>query len=66
MPGFMRYMNAALIKYKDQANVYCINSINEPVDVPQNGFDAYFMGRINSWGWGTWRDKWLHFERNYR
>ena len=63
---FMDYMIRSINKYETESNVYCINASSEPVDVPRNGSDAYFMGRINSWGWATWKDKWQCFNRDYR
>ena len=64
--GFMPYMLQALNQYVNNNNVYCINGTNEPVHVPPNGKDAYFMGRINSCGWATWKDRWQIFKRDYR
>ncbi|WP_029232401.1 glycosyltransferase family 2 protein [Butyrivibrio sp. VCB2006] len=63
---FMEYMILALEKYKNNPKVYCIGASSEPVMVPSNGCDAYFMGRINSCGWATWNDRWKHFSRDYR
>lgn len=63
---FMEYMITALEKYKAESNVFCIGASSEPVDVPPNGYDAYFIGRINSCGWATWKNKWKTFERDYR
>lgn len=65
-PGFMCYMLGALERYRDENEVYCINASDEPVEVPANGYDAYFMGRINSWGWATWKNRWAFFEKDYR
>ncbi|WP_027397420.1 glycosyltransferase family 2 protein [Anaerovibrio lipolyticus] len=63
---FMDYMNAALEKYKDKKQVFSIGASSEEVMVPPNGCDAYFGGRIESWGWGTWKDRWQFFKRDYR
>ena len=63
---FMEYMTQSLSKYERENRVYCINASSEPVDVPANGSDAYFMGRINSCGWATWKDRWQCFDRDYR
>lgn len=63
---FMDYMIMSLNKYKNQKQVYCINASSEPVDVPPNGTDAYFIGRMNSWGWATWKDRWAYYDRDYR
>lgn len=64
-PIFMDYMIEALNKYKNEKNVYSIGAWAEPVDVPPNGTDAFFVGRINSVGWATWKTKWQFFRRDY-
>lgn len=64
-PQFMEYMVNALKKYEACKEVYHIGASAEPVDVEANGTDAYFMGRINSWGWGTWKDRWEQFSNDY-
>ena len=63
---FMKYMISALEKYENEEKVYSIGATAEPVDVPQNRFDAFFVGRINSLGWATWKRKWRQFRRDYR
>lgn len=62
---FMEYMTGALEKYMNEEKVYSIGAWAEPIDVPANGYDAFFVGRINSCGWGTWKDKWKVFRRDY-
>lgn len=65
-PLFMEYMLQSLEKYEHEKSVYSIGGTAEPIDVPANGTDAYFIGRINSWGWATWRDRWAKYVRDYR
>ncbi|MCI8295699.1 MAG: glycosyltransferase [Lachnospiraceae bacterium] len=65
-PQFMEYMILSLLKYAEERKVYCINGYGWPVDIAQNGTDAYFIGRIGTWGWGTWKDRWADYERDYR
>lgn len=65
-PQFMEYMTNALKKYEMNKKVYHIGASSEPVDVVPNGTDAYFLGRINSWGWGTWKDRWEQFSNDYK
>lgn len=64
-PQFMEYMVKALEKYEPYKEVYHIGASSEPVEVEENGTDAYFMGRINSCGWGTWKDRWEQFCNDY-
>ena len=65
-PQFMEYMIKALMKYEKCKEVYHIGASSEPADVDGNGTDAYFLGRINSCGWGTWRDRWEKYIEDYR
>lgn len=65
-PQFMEYMTKALEKYEPYKEVYHIGASSEPADVVPNGTDAYFMGRINSCGWGTWKDRWVQFCNDYK
>jgi hypothetical protein len=64
-PQFMEYMVKALEKYEKNKEVYHIGASSEPVSAEQNGTDAYFLGRINSCGWGTWKDRWQQFSNDY-
>ncbi len=62
-PGFLTYMNAALNKYKDQKDVWHISGYSQPIKSDGLG-DAYFTGYMNCWGWATWADRWVHFEKD--
>ena len=64
-PLFMKYMYECLTKYKDDKRVFSINGYSWPVDVKDNGTSAYFAGRAGSWGWATWKDRWLLYEQDY-
>lgn len=65
-PQFMEYMTSALEKYESYKEVYHIGASSEPADVASNGTDAYFLGRINSCGWGTWKNRWVQFSNDYK
>lgn len=64
-PQFMEFMIKALEKYESYKEVYHIGASSVPIDVKANGTDAYFMGRIHSHGWGTWKDRWAQFNNDY-
>ena len=64
-PLFMEYMYEGFQKYIENRSVYVINGYGYDLDIPQNGTDAYFSGRVSSWGWGTWKDRWLEYEEDY-
>jgi len=60
-PNFLTFMNAALIKYQRQQNVFSISgySFNLGTDNAwSQQFDTYFTTRGWSWGWATWKDRW--------
>lgn len=65
-PQFMEYMTGALEKYRNNDRVYSIGASAEPVEIEENGVDAYFLGRCNSCGWGTWKDRWGEYSRDCR
>lgn len=55
-PFFLKYMNDALEKYKDEHRVASIAAFLNPVDgdVPNTFFLRYFA----CWGWATWKRGW--------
>lgn len=65
-PLFMEYATKCLNKWVDNKKVFCINGYSENVDIEANGTDAYFLGRPESWGWATWRDRWAFYEEDYK
>ena len=65
-PCFMTFMYQSLEKYACAEDVYTINGYTYPIEVEGNGTDAYFIRRTCSWGWGIWKERWSHYEQNYR
>jgi len=61
-PFFLRYMNAALDRYRDAREVFSVSGYNQPPAVMRfpKGYahDVYFTPRNSSQGWATWRDRW--------
>lgn len=64
--NFMAFMTASLQKYQHENKVYTVSGYAYPVNIESNGTDAYFTRRITSWGWGTWKDRWLYYDNDYR
>jgi len=64
-PNFLSYMNSALQVYNDAKGVFSISgySFNLGDDIRETN-DAYFLKRGWSWGWATWRDRWLDVDWN--
>lgn len=64
-PGFLAYMNAGLKRYREVPEVFSVCGYTNDVRMPSDyGYDAYFCPRSSSWGWGTWRDRWLSVDWN--
>lgn len=62
-PFFLQFMNMSLDKYALEPTVWHISGWNYPID--SDGLeDAFFWRLMNCWGWATWQDRWLHFEKN--
>ena len=55
-PYFLRYMNEALEKYKDEDRVASISAFLNPIDceAPETFFLRYFA----CWGWAPWKRGW--------
>lgn len=56
---FLSYMRAALTKYRDCKEVYHISGFSHVIGNKVN--QSFFIGYMNCWGWGTWRDRWEKF-----
>ena len=64
MPLFMSYMNSALMKYLESNKVYGITGYTYDNINLKSVYDAYFIGRMCSWGWATWKNRWACFEED--
>lgn len=64
MPGFMTFMNQCLKKYADNSKVYSITGYDNLKGMESQS-DAYCIGRPSSWGWGTWKNRWSEFKKDY-
>src|SRR5262249_40055934 len=57
-PGFLRYMNSALEKYRLYNKVFSISAYCPPIQIPKNyAYDVFFLRRFNGWGVGEWKDR---------
>lgn len=63
-PAFLTYMNLALERYELVKKVYTVSGYsyikgyNRKPDLPE----TYFLPISCSWSWGTWKDRWEHFD----
>lgn len=63
--SFMNFMMQCFEKYKDNKEVYSVSGYAYPVSLEKDAYDVYGCGRISSWGWGTWKDRWDCFRKDY-
>lgn len=66
-PYFLNYMNDALEYYKDNDKVWSISGYTLPLPALK-GYDkdVYAFYRCCSWGWATWKDRWVMNDWNVR
>lgn len=62
-PYFLRFMNEALTKYKNELSVFSITGYSHSNDIEKID-STYFLRLTSSWSWGTWKDKWKHFSHD--
>lgn len=63
--NFISFMYQCFEKYQDNKKVYSISGYSWPILLEKDQYDAYGCGRISSWGWGTWKDRWDIYEKDY-
>lgn len=64
-PGFLSFMHAGLERYREESAVFSVCGYSSEVRLPAGyAFDGYFCPRSASWGWATWRDRWLSVDWN--
>lgn len=64
--NFICFMQQCFEKYQDDKRVYAISGYSWPIALEKGIYDVYGCGRISSWGWGTWKDRWKVYEKDYR
>lgn len=63
--NFIKFMHQCLEKYQNVPSVHSVSGYAWPIELPENEMDIYFCGRVSSWGWGTWKDRWSTYQRDY-
>lgn len=58
---FLKYMNESLDYYKNNDLVWHISGWSYPGLVSAK--DVFCWRVMNCWGWGTWKEKWIHFNK---
>lgn len=58
--NFLAFINLGLNKYAANKEVWSVCGYGNKIQIPQGyDYDGYFCSRSSSWGWGTWKDRWL-------
>lgn len=55
-PYFLKFMNEALEKYKDDDRVASVSAFLNPVDCQVQ--EVFFLRYFSCWGWATWKRGW--------
>jgi hypothetical protein len=64
-PAFIAFMKQCFEQYQGFKNVYSVSGYSWPIGLEQSEYDAYFCGRPCPWGWGTWKDRWALYQKDY-
>lgn len=60
---FLKYINVALQTYANDLRVGSIHAYTPPAcDLPE----FFFLRGADCWGWATWKDRWILFNRDAR
>lgn len=60
--SFVSFMKQCFIKYQKNEKVYSVSGYSWPIKLKKNKYDIYGCGRVSSWGWGTWKDRWKQYD----
>ena len=58
--NMLAYVNQGLDMYENNREVFSISAYSNKVNPPKDySYDVYFAPRSTSWGWATWKDRWM-------
>lgn len=63
--NFIAFMEQCFERYQSDYHVYSVSGYSWPIGLEKGQYDVYGCGRISSWGWGTWKDRWSIYGRDY-
>lgn len=63
--NFISFMHQCFEKYHEDKRVYSVSGYSYPIELEKSEWDVYGCGRISSWGWGTWKDRWQIYQKDY-
>jgi putative methyltransferase (TIGR04325 family) len=61
-PDFLTFMNEALLRFENNAEVACISGYVYPLsEIPES---AFFLRGADCWGWASWASRWQILEKD--
>jgi hypothetical protein len=62
-PNFLDFMNQALNFYEKNEKIFSISGYTLDLPSLKKTTKDYYLGyRASSWGWGTWKDRWVNVD----
>ena len=62
----IEFIQRCLEKYKNNKKVIDVGAYLEPINIPDNyTLPVIAAGAPGGWGWGTWKDRWEKFQKDY-
>ncbi|OPA80472.1 sugar transferase [Paenibacillus selenitireducens] len=62
---FLTYMNNCLDFYEENKTIWSISGFTPNLAIPPDyKHDIYLTMRACSWGWATWKDRWINIDWN--
>jgi hypothetical protein len=58
-PHFLRFMNEALVRYRDDSRVASVHGYVYRTGEPLS--ETFFLRGADCWGWATWERAWRHY-----
>ena len=62
-PFFLKFMNSALDFFENEKRIWSITGFSYPLNKKKLP-EAFCFFAISCWSWGTWADRWKHYEKN--
>ena len=62
--SFFSFCSHMLLEYKEEKKVFHITGTNDQRGVRRGDADFFFSHFPSVWGWATWKDRWMKYDRN--
>ncbi|MDA7454429.1 hypothetical protein N8863_06145 [Candidatus Pelagibacter ubique] len=61
--AFLKFMNDSLNYYEKKNKIWHVAAYNI-INNKKKKNEIFLWRLMNCWGWGTWKDRWSHYEKN--